>query len=86
MLGLPNNRFVYNGYTYHVNDVFAETTVPEPVGGILLGGLLGLLGGPAGAAVGAVAGGVIFSSQYEEDKAKVDAFNNFQMQDWKPWL
>jgi len=69
---------IYDGYVYHVSEVFAEAEmeIPKTASGAVIGGLLGLLGGPLGLLLGAGLGGVIGNSSDTDEVRKTNHFNN----------
>ena len=72
--------FYLGDYLCYVKNVWAEPESEDSTGntavGAVVGGLLGLLGGPIGVAVGGTLGGVIGNSTYQQEKRKVERFNN----------
>ncbi len=70
---------IYDGYNYHVLEVYAEsadTAVPNTAAGAVIGGLVGLLAGPLGLIVGAGLGGAIGNSSDTSEAQRVKTFNS----------
>lgn len=67
---------INDGYSYSVNEVFAERDVSNTTVGAVMGGIVGALGGPIGIAIGAGLGGIIGNSSDEEEQRKVNTFNS----------
>lgn len=63
-------------HTYNREDIIAEPTLGSAIGGTILGGLIGaLLGGPIGAILGGAGGLFIGSNTEEEERRRVQQFN-----------
>lgn len=73
---IGNQHFVINGRTYHVNQVFAESSVNGTAAGAVFGGMLGLLGGPIGVAIGGLLGGAVGQMNDNGEKKQIDFFNS----------
>ena len=61
--------------TFSVSDVVAEVDSNSTLSGALIGGLIGLIGGPLGLLIGGGIGLGIGNSVEEDEKKKVDFFN-----------
>jgi hypothetical protein len=65
-----------DGFTYSIDDIYAESESGNTTAGMIIGGVLGLLAGPVGIVIGASLGGVVGNNNDETDKERVDNFNN----------
>ena len=63
---------------YYINQVMAEPDMNNAATGSIVGGVIGALGGPVGIVLGGIIGGIIGNSSDDEEKKKIDNFNNSQ--------
>ena len=68
--------FTLNNQHFHISEVFAENTANGTASGAMIGGFVGALAGPLGILVGGILGGAIGNSNDDEQKVKVESFNN----------
>jgi len=73
---LGSNHFFINGKRYSINDVFADDSTNDTIGGAIVGGLFGAVVGPAGAIFGSVIGGALGNQKDRNDSIRVRRFNN----------
>jgi hypothetical protein len=74
---IGSDWFVLNNQQFHISEVFAEETDgSSTASGAVVGGLVGTLAGPFGIFLGSLIGGAIGNSNNQEEKEKVESFNN----------
>jgi len=73
VLSCPN---CHQHASYLTTKVFAENNSKSAPAGAIIGGLIGLIFGPEGAFIGSAIGGAGGLSKDEENRKKVERFNN----------
>jgi len=69
--------FVLDNQQFHISDVYAEKSdLNNTASSAVIGGIVGALGGPFGIFIGSLIGGAIGNSSDEDEKDKVELFNN----------
>ncbi len=79
---LDSNNFYINGRRYNIDQVYADDSTNDTIGGAILGGVFGALIGPTGAIIGSVIGGALGNQKDKNDSHRVQRFNNGN-QNWR---
>ena len=74
---IGSDWFILKNQQFHIRDVYAEkTSGNSTASGTVVGGIVGALAGPFGIFIGGLIGGAIGNSNDEDEKDKVESFNN----------
>lgn len=73
---IGSKNFFVGKERFNIDQVYAEDSLNDTVGGAIVGCVFGMLGGPTGAIVGTVLGTAFGNSKDREDKLRIEEFNN----------